>query len=129
MIIGVPKEIKLQEHRIGLTPDSVQVLTKKGHEVLIQNNGGFEAGFTNENYKNAGAKIVDTAEEIFKRSEIIVKVKEPQMNEVKMIRENQIIFTYLHLAAAKELTQGLIKSKSICIAYETVTDDNGRLPI
>ena len=129
MIIGVPKEIKLQEHRIGLTPDSVQVLTKKGHEVLIQNNGGFEAGFTNENYKNAGAKIVDTAEEIFKRSEIIVKVKEPQMNEVKMIRENQIIFTYLHLAAAKELTQGLIKSKSICIAYETVTDDNGRLPL
>jgi len=129
MIIGVPKEIKLQEHRIGLTPDSVQVLTKKGHEVLIQNNGGFEAGFTNENYKNAGAKIVDTAEEIFKRSEIIVKVKEPQMNEVKMIRENQIIFTYLHLAAAKELTQGLIESKSICIAYETVTDDNGRLPL
>ena len=129
MIIGVPKEIKLQEHRIGLTPDSVQVLTKKGHEVLIQNNGGFEAGFTNENYKNAGAKIVDTAEEIFKRSEIIVKVKEPQMNEVKMIRENQIIFTYLHLAAAKELTQGLIKSKSICIAYETVTDDKGRLPL
>ena len=129
MIIGVPKEIKLQEHRIGLTPDSVQVLTNKGHEVLVQNNGGYEAGFTNEDYKNAGAKIIENAEEIFKKSEIIVKVKEPQMNEVKMIRENQIICTYLHLAAAKELTEGLIKSKSICIAYETVTDDNGRLPL
>ncbi len=129
MIIGVPKEIKLQEHRIGLTPDSVKVLTKKNHKVLVQSNGGFEAGFTNEDYKNAGAQIIDNAEEIFKKSEIIVKVKEPQMNEVKMIRENQIIYSYLHLAAAKELTEGLIKSKSICIAYETVTDDNGRLPL
>ena len=129
MIIGVPKEIKLQEHRIGLTPDSVKVLTDKGHEVLVQDNGGFEAGFSNEDYKSAGAKIVEKAEEIFKKAEIIVKVKEPQMNEVKMIRENQIIYTYLHLAAAKELTEGLIKTKSICIAYETVTDDDGRLPL
>jgi alanine dehydrogenase len=129
MIIGVPKEIKLQEHRIGLTPDSVKVLTQKNHEVLIQNNGGFEAGFTNEDYKKAGAKIIDKAEEIFKSAELIVKVKEPLMNEVKMIKENQIIYTYLHLAAAKELTEGLIKTKSICIAYETVTDDNGRLPL
>jgi len=129
MIIGVPKEIKLQEHRIGLTPDSVKVLTDKGHEVLIQDNGGFEAGFSNEDYKNVGAKIIEKAEEIFKKAEIIVKVKEPQMNEVKMIRENQVIYTYLHLAAAKELTEGLIKTKSICIAYETVTDDNGRLPL
>ena len=129
MIIGVPKEIKLQEHRIGLTPDSIKVLANKGHEVLVETNGGFEAGFTNENYKDAGAKIIDTPEEIFKKAEIIVKVKEPQANEVKMIRENQIIYTYLHLAAAKELTEGLIKTKSICIAYETVTDDNGRLPL
>ena len=129
MIIGVPKEIKLQEHRIGLTPDSVKVLTDKGHKVLVQNNGGFEAGFTNENYKKAGAKIVGEAEDIFKTAEIIVKVKEPQINEVKMIRENQIIYTYFHLAAAKELTEGLVNSKSVCIAYETVTDDNGRLPL
>ena len=129
MIIGVPKEIKLQEHRIGLTPDSVKVLTKKNHKVLVQSNGGFEAGFTNEDYKNAGAQIIDNAKEIFKESDIIVKVKEPQMSEIKMIRENQIIYTYLHLAAAKELTEGLIKSKSICIAYETVTDDYGRLPL
>ena len=129
MIIGVPKEIKLQEHRIGLTPDSVKMLTSKGHEVLVQENGGYEAGFSNEDYKNSGAKIIEKAEEIYKNAETIVKVKEPQMNEVKMIRENQIIYTYLHLAAAKELTEGLIKSKSICIAYETVTDDSGKLPL
>ncbi len=129
MIIGVPKEIKLQEHRIGLTPDSVKTLTKKGHKVLVQLNGGFEAGFTNEDYKSAGAEIIDEAEEIFKKAELIVKVKEPQEKEVKLIRENQIIYTYLHLAAARELTQGLMKSKAICIAYETVTDDDGRLPL
>ena len=129
MKIGVPKEIKPQEHRIGLTPDSVKVLASNGHEVFVENNGGFEAGFYNDQYKNVGAKIIDKAEDIFNDSDIIVKVKEPLSNEVKMIRENQIVFTYLHLAAAKELTEGLIKSKSICIAYETVTDDNGRLPL
>ena len=129
MIVGVPKEIKLQEHRIGLTPESVKALTDKKHEVLVEDNGGFEAGFTNEDYIKAGAKIIKTPAEIFKKAELIVKVKEPQMNEVEMIREGQIIYTYLHLAAAKELTLGLIKSKSVCIAYETVTDDDGRLPL
>ena len=110
MIIGVPKEIKLQEHRIGLTPESVKALVERNHEVLVENNGGFEAGFTNEDYLKAGAKIIKTSEEIFKKADLIVKVKEPQMNEVKMIREGQIIYTYLHLAAAKELTLGLMKS-------------------
>jgi len=129
MIIGVPKEIKLQEHRIGLTPDSVKILCDKGHKVLIENNGGFEAGFTNEDYKRAGAMISNNAKDIYKEAEIIVKVKEPQANEVKMIREGQIIYTYLHLAAAKDLTMGLIDSNSVCIAYETVTDDKGRLPL
>ncbi len=129
MLIGVPKEIKEQEHRIGLTPESVKVLTDKGHKVLIQKKGGFEAGFDDSDYEKAGGKIVLKAEDIFNDAEIIVKVKEPQLNEVKMIRENQIIFTYLHLAAARELTEGLIKSKSVCIAYETVTDDEGRLPL
>ena len=129
MKIGVPKEIKPQENRIGLTPDSVKSLVSNGHEVLVENNGGFEAGFENKQYKSVGAKIIDKAEDIFNDAEIIVKVKEPLSNEVKMIRENQIVFTYLHLAAAKELTQGLINSKSICIAYETVTDNNGRLPL
>jgi alanine dehydrogenase len=129
MRIGVPKEIKPQENRIGLTPDSVKILTSNGHEVLVENNGGFEAGFDNDQYKKAGAKIVNKAEDIFNDAEIIVKVKEPLSNEIKMIRENQIVFTYLHLAAAKELTEGLVKSKSVCIAYETVTDNNGRLPL
>jgi len=129
MKIGVPKEIKPQENRIGLTPDSVKILTSNGHEVLIENNGGFEAGFENDQYVKAGAKIVKKAEDVFNDAEIIVKVKEPLSNEIKMIKENQIIFTYLHLAAAKELTEGLVKSKSVCIAYETVTDNNGRLPL
>ena len=129
MKIGVPREIKPQENRIGLTPESVKTLTSHGHEVLIENNGGYEAGFDNDQYKSVGAKIIDKAEDIFNDAEIIVKVKEPLANEVKMIRENQIVFTYLHLAAAKELTQGLINSKSVCIAYETVTDKNGRLPL
>ena len=129
MKIGLPKEIKPQENRIGLTPESVKQLTSNGHEVLVENNGGFEAGFENEHYTSAGAKIVDKAEDIFNDAQIIVKVKEPLSNEVKMIRENQIVFTYLHLAAAKELTEGLVKSKSVCIAYETVTDNNGRLPL
>ena len=129
MKIGVPKEIKPQESRVGLTPESTKILTSNGHEVLIENNGGFDAGFDNEQYLKAGAKIVKKAEDIFNDSEIIVKVKEPLSNEIKMIKENQIVFTYLHLAAAKELTEGLVKSKSVCIAYETVTDNSGRLPL
>ena len=129
MRIGVPKEIKPQENRIGLTPDSVKTLVSEGHEVLVENNSGFEAGFSNDQFIKAGAKIVKSAADIFYDADIIVKVKEPQKVEVDMIRENQIIYTYLHLAAEKELTEGLIKSKSINIAYETVTDDNGRLPL
>ena len=129
MKIGVPKEIKPQENRIGLTPESVKALTANGHEVLVENNGGYEAGFENDQYKSAGAKIVNQAEDIFNDADVIVKVKEPLSNEVKMIKENQIVFTYLHLAAAKELTKGLVDSKAVCIAYETVTDNNGRLPL
>ena len=129
MRIGVPKEIKAQESRVGLTPDSVKVLVSNGHKVLVENNSGFEAGFDNDQYKKAGAKIVSQATDIFNDSEIIVKVKEPLESEITMIKENQIVFTYLHLAAAKELTEGLIKSKSVCIAYETVTDNNGKLPL
>ena len=94
MRIGVPKEIKPQENRIGLTPDSVKTLVSEGHEVLVENNGGFEAGFDNDQYKNAGAKIIEKAADIFNDAEIIVKVKEPQKVEVEMIRENQIVYTY-----------------------------------
>ena len=101
MKIGVPKEIKPQENRIGLTPDSVKTLVSEGHEVLVESNGGFEAGFENDQYIKAGAKIADNAADIFNDAEIIVKVKEPQKDEIDMIRENQIVYTYLHLAAAK----------------------------
>ena len=100
MIIGVPKEIKLQEHRIGLTPESVKILCEKGHKVLVETNGGFEAGFTDQDYQKAGALVCMNARDIFKDAEIIVKVKEPQINEVEMIREGQIIYTsvsYTHL--------------------------------
>ena len=93
MKIGVPREIKPQENRIGLTPDSVKSLISEGHEVLVENNGGFEAGFENDQYKSAGAKIIDKVEDVFNDVDIIVKVKEPQPSEVTMIRENQIVYT------------------------------------
>ena len=129
MKVGVPSEIKAQESRVGLTPLSVQEITNHGHDVLVENNAGFGAGFENADYEKAGAKIAPTAADVFNDSDMIVKVKEPQSEEVNMLRENQILFTYLHLSAAPELTKGLIDSKSICIAYETVTDENNRLPL
>ena len=129
MKVGIPSEIKAQESRVGLTPLSVQELTNHGHDVLVQDNAGFGAGFENTDYEKAGAKIAPTAGDVFNDSDMIVKVKEPQTEEVNMLRENQILFTYLHLSAAPQLTKGLVDSKSICIAYETVTDENNRLPL
>ncbi len=129
MKVGIPSEIKAQEARVGLTPLSVQEITNYGHDVLVEKNAGFGAGFENADYEKAGAKIAPTAADVFNDSDMIVKVKEPQSEEVNMLRENQILFTYLHLSAAPELTKGLIDSKSICIAYETVTDENNRLPL
>ena len=129
MLIGVPSEIKAQESRIGLTPSSVQELINHGNQVLVQDNAGFGAGFENSDYELAGAKIVKEACDIFNDAEMIVKVKEPLQEEVGMLHENQILFTFLHLAAAPELTASLVKSKAICIAYETVTDENNHLPL
>ena len=129
MLIGVPSEIKAQELRVGLTPASVQELVNHGHQVLVQDQAGYGAGFENSDYENTGAKIINEASDIYNDADLIVKVKEPLQNEIEMIRENQILFTYLHLAAAPELTAGLIKSKAVCIAYETVTDENNRLPL
>ena len=129
MKVGVPTEIKAQESRVGLTPASVQELINYGHEVIIQDNAGFNAGFENSDYEKTGAKIASSASDVFNDAEMIVKVKEPLNEEVSMLRENQILFTYLHLSAAPDLTKGLINSKSICIAYETVTDENNRLPL
>ena len=110
MKIGVPSEIKAQESRVGLTPLSVQELTNHGHEVLIQDKAGFGAGFENEDYQKAGAHIAPTAGDVFNDSDMIVKVKEPQSEEVSMLRENQLLFTYLHLSAAPQLTKGLVLS-------------------
>ena len=129
MLIGVPSEIKAQESRVGLTPKSVQELVNHGHQVLIQDRAGFGAGFENSDYEKAGARIAPFASDVFNDSDMIVKVKEPLNEEVTMLRENQILFTYLHLSAAPDLTKGLVDSKSICIAYETVTDENNRLPL
>ena len=129
MLIGVPSEIKAQELRVGLTPESVQQLVNHGHQVLVEDQAGYGAGFENSDYEYTGAKIIKEASDIFCDADLIIKVKEPLQNEVEMLRENQVLFTYLHLAAAPELTAGLIKSKAVCIAYETVTDENNRLPL
>ena len=129
MKVGVPTEIKAQEARVGLTPSSVQELTNHGHEVIIQDKAGFGAGFDNSDYEKTGAKIAPSAGDVFNDADMIVKVKEPLNEEVSMLRENQLLFTYLHLSAAPDLTKGLMNSKSICIAYETVTDENNRLPL
>ena len=129
MIIGIPKEIKPQENRVGLTANSVKSLVDEGHEVIIETNAGNGSGFQDSDYLEAGGKIIDTAKEIFENAEMIVKVKEPQSQEVNLLKKGQNLFTYLHLAADKKLTEGLINSGSTCIAYETVTDDNNRLPL
>ncbi|MDT8419536.1 MAG: alanine dehydrogenase [Desulfuromonadales bacterium] len=129
MRIGVPKEIKNLEYRVGLTPSSVRELIDHGHEVLVQKNAAVEIGFGDDLYMEAGARIVDTAAEVFAEAEMIVKVKEPQPQECKMLREGQILFTYLHLAPDAIQTQGLIESGCTAVAYETVTDEFGGLPL
>lgn len=129
MLIGVPKEIKNHEYRIGLTPAAAKELVANGHELVVESHGGQAIGFTNDQYLAAGARVVDTAEEIFATADMIVKVKEPQANECKMLREGQILYTYLHLAPDPQQTKLLVESGATCIAYETVTDDNGTLPL
>ncbi len=129
MIVGVPKEIKNHEYRVGMTPSSVRELTSRGHQVLVQKNAGGEIGLTDEQYLAVGAELVETAKEIFERAEMIVKVKEPQPVECAMLRPGQILYTYLHLAPDPEQTAALVKSGAICIAYETITGANGGLPL
>ena len=129
MLIGVPKEIKNHEYRVGLTPESVAELIQDGQSVIIETQAGAGIGSSDEDYANAGAEIVETAAEVFERAEMIIKVKEPQAGERAMLREGQILYTYLHLAPDPEQTKDLIKSKAVCIAYETVTDDKGHLPL
>ena len=129
MKIGVPKEIKNNEYRVGLTPASVRELTARGHSVLVENNAGAEIGLANAQYTAAGAEIIADAASIFARADMIVKVKEPQPEECAMLRPGQILYTYLHLAPDPEQTAALIKSGAICIAYETITGAGGGLPL
>ncbi len=129
MIIGVPKEIKTKEFRVGLTPTSVREYIKHGHQVIVEDNAGAGIQEDNDAYISAGAKIVKTVAEVFEKADMIVKVKEPQPVECKMLREGQIIFTYLHLAADMKQAEGLIESGSVAIAYETVTSPTGGLPL
>lgn len=129
MLIGCPKEIKNQEYRIGITPAAAQEAVRHGHQVIIETNGGVGAGFSNEDYIAAGASIVDSAAEIFATADMVVKVKEPQASERAQLREGQLLFTYLHLAADRAQTEDLLKSGVTAIAYETVTDRNGGLPL
>ena len=129
MRIGLPKEIKNHEYRVGLTPASVRELTSNGHSVLVQSGAGTAIGLTDEQYIAAGATLAATAAEVFEKSEMIVKVKEPQPQECAMLRPGQILYTYLHLAPDPEQTDALIKSGAICIAYETITGPGGGLPL
>lgn len=129
MIVGVPREIKADEYRIGMVPVVAETLAKRGHTVLIERGAGEGTGFTDDMYASAGARIVDSATEIFGESDMVVKVKEPQPVEIEMLRDGQILFTYLHLAADKKLTEGCLNSGCIGIAYETLVDRHGRLPL
>jgi alanine dehydrogenase len=129
MLIGVPKEIKSNEHRIGCTPAGVRELVHHGHQVMVQRGGALTIGFEDAHYEQAGAEIVESPEEIFRRAEMIIKVKEPQPGECAMLRPGQVLFTYLHLAPDPEQARRLIDSGATCIAYETVTSEGHGLPL
>jgi alanine dehydrogenase len=129
MLVGVPKEIKNHEYRVGMTPSSVRELTSRNHQVLVQKGAGSAIGLADEQYVAAGAQLIDSAKEIFARAEMIVKVKEPQLEECAMLNKGQILYTYLHLAPDPEQTKALIASGAICLAYETITGAGGGLPL
>ena len=129
MVIGIPKERKVQEYRVALTPQAVGVLVQHGHKVLVEKGAGLGSGITDQEFKNAGARIARNEKELFKKSKLIVKVKEPIPGEYSLIKENHIIFSYLHIAAEKKLVQALKKSKCRAIAFETVELPDGSLPL
>lgn len=129
MIIGVPKEIKDKEYRVAITPAGVDVLVKAGHKVIVERNAGVGSAISDEEYRKAGAETADTAQEVFKQADMIIKVKEPLPQEYPLLRKNQILFTYLHLAPVPELTKALMKSEIVAVAYETVELENGSLPL
>jgi alanine dehydrogenase len=129
MIVGILKEIKIEENRVSMTPAGVEEMTRDGHEVWVENNAGANSGFSNDDYSQAGAKIKNSVKQIYEKAEMVMHVKEPQPSEYDLIRKDQIVFTYLHLAANKKLTEALIKSGAINIAYETIQNRDGSLPL
>ena len=129
MIVGIPKEIKEDEYRVAMLPVGVEELVQRGHQVLIQAGAGLGSGLADEAYEQAGATLVDSGKEVFEQAELIVKVKEPQASEFPLIRKNQTLFTYFHFAANRKLTQAMIDSGALCLAYETLRDSQGRLPL
>jgi alanine dehydrogenase len=129
MLVGVPREIKVQEYRVGLTPSAVREYVAAGHGVLVERGAGAGIGASDEIYQRAGATIAASAEDVFQRAGMIVKVKEPQPSEWPRLREGQILFTYLHLAPDRAQTLGLLQSGCTAVAYETVTDERGGLPL
>lgn len=129
MIIGVPREMKNHENRVGLTPAGTHELVKRGHQVLIETHAGAASGFRNDDYEDAGAEIISTEDEIWGRAEMIIKVKEPEEHEYKMARKNQLIFSFFHFASNKKLTFAMMDSGAICLAYETVEATDKSLPI
>ena len=129
MIVGIPKEIKTEEHRVAMTPAGVEVMKHNGHTVLVEENAGMDSGFNNSDYASVGAEIINDPAEIYARSNMVMHVKEPLPSEYELIRKGQIIFTYLHLAASEELTKILIKRRSVNIAYETIQKPDGSLPL
>ena len=129
MRVGVPKEIKSDEYRVSMMPVGVETLVKAGHSVLIEEHAGLASGFSDDDYKSAGATIVRSADEVFASAELIVKVKEPQPREIARFKPGQIVFTYFHFAASSELTQACLESEIVAIAYETIRDRKGSLPL
>jgi alanine dehydrogenase len=129
MLIGVPKEIKVHEYRVGMTPSSVREAVAHGHPVIVETMAGAGIGAADDDYRRAGADVVGSAAEVFKRADMVVKVKEPQAVERKQLRAGQVLFTYLHLAPDPEQAKDLVATGAICIAYETVTSPTGGLPL
>lgn len=129
MIVGIPKEIKDQEYRVAVVPSGVRQLVQHGHKVIVETNAGVGSGFTDEQYINEGAEIAQTPQEVFERAEMIIKVKEPLKPEFPMIKSSHIIFTYFHFASSRELTENMMKTGAVAIAYETVETQDGQLPL
>ena len=129
MIVGIPKEIKNNENRVSLTPSGTRELVQRGHTVYVQHTAGINSGFTDEDYEKAGAHILPSIEDVYGTAEMIIKVKEPIESEYGLVREGQLVFPYFHFACDQQLTEAMIKSKSVCMAYETVVDRQGALPL